>query len=114
MCYLGCSRHRSLTYRISLPMTRTLAILLFNDVEVLDSCGPKLNGYDACRRIPEQPWSKGTVIVALTGWAQEDHRRSPEAGFDHHLVKPPEPKAVESVLAGLKSAGRKANQKGEA
>jgi DNA-binding response OmpR family regulator len=61
---------------------------------------PKLNGYDACRRIREQSWSSGMVIVALTGWGQEeDRRRSQEAGFDHHLVKPVELSALENLLS---------------
>jgi hypothetical protein len=39
----------------------------------------------------------------LTGWGQhEDRRRSAEAGFDHHLVRPPQPQAVGGVLARLK------------
>jgi PAS domain S-box-containing protein len=59
------------------------------DFILLDIGLPKLNGYEACRRIRAQPWSRGMVIVALTGWGQEeDRRRSHEAGFDHHLVKP--------------------------
>jgi CheY-like chemotaxis protein/two-component sensor histidine kinase len=59
------------------------------DLILLDIGLPHLNGYDACRRIREQPWSEGMVIVALTGWGQdEDRRRSQEAGFDQHLVKP--------------------------
>jgi CheY-like chemotaxis protein len=42
------------------------------------------------------------VLAALTGWGQqEDRRRITEAGFNHHLVKPPEPKALEGVLASL-------------
>ena len=70
------------------------------DVILLDIGLPKLNGYEACRRIREQPWSKGMVIVALTGWGQdEDRRRSAEAGFDHHMVKPVEVDALEKVLA---------------
>lgn len=59
------------------------------DVIVLDIGLPKLNGLDACRRIREFPWAGKTLIVAATGWGQdEDRRRSEEAGFDHHLVKP--------------------------
>ena len=73
------------------------------DVILLDIGLPKLNGYDACRRIREQPWSKGTVIVALTGWGQEeDRRRSQEAGFDHHLVKPVDVNDLIKLLAGSK------------
>ena len=70
------------------------------DLILLDIGLPKLNGYDACRRIREQAWSKGMVIVALTGWGQEeDRRRSQEAGFDHHLVKPVDMAALEKLLA---------------
>jgi len=59
------------------------------DLIVLDIGLPKLNGYDACRRIRARPWAKDTLIVAATGWGQdEDRRRSKEVGFDYHLVKP--------------------------
>ena len=67
---------------------------------LLDIGLPKLNGYEACRRIREQGWSNGMVIIALTGWGQdEDRRRSQEAGFDHHLVKPVDMAALEKLLA---------------
>ncbi len=73
-------------------------------VILLDIGMPKLNGYEACRRIREQPWSHDVVIVALTGWGQEaDRRRSREAGFDHHLVKPVELDALEAVLSAQRS-----------
>ena len=73
------------------------------DVILLDIGMPRLNGYDACRRIREQPGGKDAVIVALTGWGQEeDKRRSQEAGFSGHLVKPVEPAALEKLLAELK------------
>ena len=59
------------------------------DVAVFDIGMPKVNGYEACRRIREQPWGRGIVMIAATGWGQiEDRRRSSEAGFDHHVVKP--------------------------
>jgi PAS domain S-box-containing protein len=74
------------------------------DLALLDIGMPRLNGYEACRRIREQPWGKTTVMVALTGWGQiEDVRRSEQAGFDHHLVKPVEPGALEKLLASLQS-----------
>ena len=69
------------------------------DVILLDIGMPRMNGYDACRRIREQPWGRGIAIAALTGWGQEeDKRQSGEAGFDHHLVKPVEPAALEKLL----------------
>jgi CheY-like chemotaxis protein len=71
------------------------------DVVLLDIRMPKLNGYDACRRIREQPWGKGMLLIALTGWGQEeDLRRTEEAGFDSHLVKPVDPAALSELLAG--------------
>jgi CheY-like chemotaxis protein len=74
------------------------------DMVLLDIGMPKLNGYDACRRIRAQPWGRDVVIVALTGWGQEeDKRRSKEAGFNGHLVKPVEPAALEKLLAGVKA-----------
>ncbi len=74
------------------------------DVVLLDIGMPKLNGYDACRRIREKAWGKSAVVVALTGWGQEeDKRRSQEAGFNGHLVKPVEPAALEKLLAELKA-----------
>jgi PAS domain S-box-containing protein len=70
------------------------------DVVLLDIRMPKLNGYDACRRIREQPWGKDMVLIALTGWGQEeDQRRTEEAGFDSHLVKPVDPAALNKLLA---------------
>jgi signal transduction histidine kinase len=71
---------------------------------LLDIGMPRLNGYEACRRIREQPWGQKAVIVALTGWGQdEDRRRSQEAGFNNHLVKPVEPAALEKLLAEVSS-----------
>ena len=75
------------------------------DVILLDIGMPKLNGYDACRRIREQPGGAHAYLIALTGWGQdEDRRRSLDAGFDHHLVKPMDPAALEQLLATLPAA----------
>ncbi len=70
------------------------------DVVLLDIGMPRLNGYDACRRIRAEAWGKGMVLVAMTGWGQdEDRRRTVEAGFDTHLVKPVDPTALTALLA---------------
>jgi PAS domain S-box-containing protein len=75
------------------------------DVILLDIGLPKLNGYDACRRIRQQPGAKDIAIIALSGYGQEeDRRRSKEAGFDQHLVKPMELPTLEQVLAELAAA----------
>jgi CheY-like chemotaxis protein len=72
------------------------------DVVLLDIGLPKLNGYDVARRIREQPWGEGMVLIAQTGWGQEEDKcRSKEAGFNFHLVKPVDPAALEKLLAGL-------------
>ena len=61
---------------------------------------PKLNGYEACRCIREQPGGDEVFIIAQTGWGQaEDRRRTREAGFDHHLVKPVDPNSLMRMLA---------------
>lgn len=72
------------------------------DVILFDIGLPNLNGYEACRRIREQEWGKAVTLIALTGWGQEDdRRRSQEAGFDHHMVKPVDPTALMKLLAEL-------------
>ena len=59
------------------------------EVVLLDIGLPKLNGHEVCRRVREQEWGKDIVVIALTGWGQEeDRRKSEEAGFNGHLVKP--------------------------
>ncbi|QDU27739.1 Autoinducer 2 sensor kinase/phosphatase LuxQ [Anatilimnocola aggregata] len=74
------------------------------DVILLDIGMPKLNGYEACCRIREQPWGKNTIVVAMTGWGQdEDKRRSQAAGFNQHLVKPVDFVALEKLLLSLKA-----------
>jgi PAS domain S-box-containing protein len=65
---------------------------------------PQLNGYDACRRMRELPEASEIVIVALTGWGNaDDRRRSEEAGFDYHLVKPVELTKLELILSGSRA-----------
>ncbi len=72
------------------------------DVVLLDIGLPKLNGYEACRRLREQPGGERMVIIAQTGWGQDEHRqRTQEVGFDHHLVKPVDPVPLMRLLAAV-------------
>ena len=58
-------------------------------VILLDLGMPNLNGYETANRIRSQPWGREMALVALTGWGQpKDRKRTVEAGFDAHLVKP--------------------------
>ena len=69
---------------------------------LLDIGLPKMSGYEVCRRMREQLRGKHMVLVALTGWGQdEDRRRSLEAGFDVHIVKPVDSAPLETLIAGL-------------
>jgi PAS domain S-box-containing protein len=73
------------------------------DIVLCDIGMPKMNGYDTARTLRSEAWSKDTVLVALTGWShEEDRRRSADAGFDHHLVKPVEVDALCALLADLR------------
>ena len=75
------------------------------DIVLLDIGLPKLNGYEAARRIREQPWGKDMILVALTGWGQEeDRKKSREAGFNGHLVKPVEYAVLTKLMAELQAA----------
>ncbi|MET0660169.1 MAG: PAS domain S-box protein, partial [Steroidobacteraceae bacterium] len=66
---------------------------------LLDIGMPSFNGYEVAQRLRAQPWAQNVVLVAITGWGQEqDRRRSREAGFNHHLTKPIDPDAVTRLL----------------
>jgi CheY-like chemotaxis protein len=69
-------------------------------VALVDIGLPKLNGYDTARRIRAEPWGKNMMLVAVTGWGQDDDvRRAAEAGFDKHLTKPVDPQALAELVA---------------
>jgi len=75
------------------------------EVALLDIGMPLLDGYEVAKRIRAQPWGQRITLVALTGWGQDsDRRRSREAGFDSHLVKPLDLETLTDLLARLPSA----------
>jgi CheY-like chemotaxis protein/two-component sensor histidine kinase len=70
------------------------------EMVILDLGMPRMDGFEVARRLRALPKSKDVLLVALTGWAQEeDRRRCYEAGFDGHLPKPPELNALRQFLA---------------
>lgn len=72
------------------------------EVVLLDIGLPDMDGWATGRQVRESDWGRDAVLVALTGWGRrEDVRRSREAGFDHHLIKPMDP---DSLLALIGSA----------
>jgi CheY-like chemotaxis protein len=69
------------------------------EVVLLDIGMPNLNGYEACRRIREQPWGHDILMIAQTGWGQEEDRtRTKAAGFDAHLTKPIDPETLYALI----------------
>ncbi|MFL6601308.1 MAG: ATP-binding protein [Steroidobacteraceae bacterium] len=66
---------------------------------ILDVGMPDMTGYEVARRIRQQAWGRNALLVAVTGWGQDDDKeRAKAAGFDHHFTKPVDPEAVEQVL----------------
>jgi PAS domain S-box-containing protein len=69
------------------------------DAVLLDLGMPGMDGYEVCRRLRRMPELAEARVVAVTGWGQDaDRRRSAEAGFDQHLVKPADPDVVRRLL----------------
>jgi CheY-like chemotaxis protein len=77
------------------------------EVVLLDIGLPGMDGYEVARRLREQPLSPQPLLVALSGYGQaEDLRRSREAGFDQHLVKPADPEVLRALFASAPAAPR--------
>jgi CheY-like chemotaxis protein len=69
----------------------------------LDIGLPGMDGYEVAERLRELPHAKDAVLIAITGYGQDDDRlRSRQAGIDHHLVKPVAPDALRSLIDSLK------------
>ena len=73
------------------------------EVILLDIGLPKLNGFEAARQIRDRAGGRCPILIALTGWGQEDdRRRSKDAGFDGHMVKPVDHAELMKLLEGLR------------
>jgi CheY-like chemotaxis protein len=71
-------------------------------VALLDIGMPGMDGLEVARRARQTPEGRAVTLIALTGWGQaEDRRQSKTAGFDHHLVKPVDPLALQALLETL-------------
>jgi len=87
------------------PEAVGLAAAYLPDAVLLDIGLPRMNGYDVAQRLRELPGCETAMLVAVTGYGQdEDRRRSREAGFDHHLTKPVEPMTLQGLLASAPCA----------
>jgi CheY-like chemotaxis protein len=68
-------------------------------IMLLDIGMPHMDGYQTARRIREQPWGQSVLLVALTGWGQDqDRHQASEAGFDRHLIKPVDPCTLHGLI----------------
>ncbi len=76
-------------------------------VILLDIGLPKIDGWEACRRIRQQSWGEDVMVYALTALGQDDDRqKSQDAGFDMHLVKPVDPELLLTVLEATRLQSR--------
>jgi CheY-like chemotaxis protein len=72
------------------------------DIVLMDIGMPRLDGYEAARRIRNQDWSRDTLLVAVTGWgASDDSDEATAAGFDHHFTKPLDPAELRKLVSGV-------------
>jgi CheY-like chemotaxis protein len=82
------------------PEALTVAAQSRPDIAILDIGMPGMSGYEVARRIRAEAWGKRILLIALTGWGQEeDKKRAFESGFDHHLIKPIDPDELEALMA---------------
>ena len=76
------------------------------EIVLLDLGLPVMDGYEVCRAIRQQPWGKDIMVIAVSGWGQEEDKlKSSEAGFNAHLVKPVEAPALKNLLASTPATG---------
>jgi CheY-like chemotaxis protein len=66
---------------------------------LLDIGLPVMDGYEVARQLRGDPRLRDAVIVAVSGYSQDDYRHPEEAGFDHHMVKPIDYDALRAILS---------------
>ncbi len=91
-------------YEVHLAHSGTAALelggVLRPDALILDIGMPGLTGYETARLIRQEAWGRNAVMIAVTGWGQEqDKDRAAEAGFDVHMTKPVDSSRLETTLA---------------
>jgi PAS domain S-box-containing protein len=73
------------------------------EVALLDIGMPQLSGYEVAERLRQCPWGQGATLIAVTGWGQEDDKQQAnQAGFDHHLTKPVDPKQLQPLIESVR------------
>ena len=95
------------------PSALEIARTFRPELVFLDIGMPRMNGYEVARRLREDARLAGTRFIVLSGYGAEvDHIRSKEAGFDHHLVKPVDPRRLPEVITSVLSARQHARHTG--
>jgi CheY-like chemotaxis protein len=80
------------------------ALAFAPEIALIDIGMPGMDGTEIARRFKAQPALRDTVLVAVTGWAQDkDREKSRASGFSHHLVKPADPAEIQAIVASLGS-----------
>jgi CheY-like chemotaxis protein len=96
LALLGHQVHTAHDGRLALEEVQTFK----PDIILLDLGMPGMDGYETARMVRELPEGRASLLVAITGWGQEDdRRRTEEAGFDFHFVKPVDAAVLEEVLS---------------
>ena len=88
------------------PQALAMAAEFRPDLMMVDIGMPGMDGFEVARRLRAEEWGRSALLVAVTGWGQDaDRRRSQEAGFDSHWVKPLDAKKLAALLGELPQAG---------
>ena len=101
--------------KVVLDATAALAVVdgWTPDVVLSDLGLPRIDGYELARRLRLHPRTGGAMLIALSGYGrEEDKQRARDAGFDHHLVKPPDLVILAELLARARAADARRSRTG--